>query len=147
MAFIDNDRPDIKTEVHHKDYNRSNDSVSNLEWVSHADNVRYSQKNKRDISGENNPNYGNKKLSEIYKKNPELALEKQSRRGSKNGRARPIRAFLDGKLLGEFEYISKCCEFLNSYLGTSCKEGSLRSKIDSSIRLNKPYKGIVFEKQ
>ena len=34
-------------EVNHIDFNRSNNSVTNLEWVTHADNVRYSYKRGR----------------------------------------------------------------------------------------------------
>lgn len=54
-AFLDN--PDNLPEVNHKDFNRSNNSLENLEWVSHHDNVNHSfqaghySENK---SGENN---------------------------------------------------------------------------------------------
>mgnify|MGYP001197023386 CR=1 FL=1 len=146
MAFIPNDDPANKTEVNHKDYNRANDCVDNLEWISHGDNVRYSVKNKPDISGPNNPNYGNRKLSKRYAEHPEDALKYQSRKGTQNGRARRIRAFINGDLLGEFELIRDCCEFLNTYFKTSHKIDSIRSQIDNSIRRNKPYKGMLFEK-
>lgn len=36
-------------EVNHKDFNRQNNNVDNLEWVTHADNVRYSVKENSDI--------------------------------------------------------------------------------------------------
>lgn len=83
-AFIPN--PLRLPEVNHKDYDRQNYSVDNLEWISHADNVRYSNCNKPDIHGANNPNFGNTKLSEFYKTHPEIAKQKQSRRGERNGR-------------------------------------------------------------
>ena len=51
--FVDGKKDDY--EVNHKDYNRENNNFENLEWVSHADNIRYSI-NRRDMSGENNPN-------------------------------------------------------------------------------------------
>ena len=38
--FIDN--PENKPEVNHKDYNRHNNDVNNLEWVSRQENVNYS---------------------------------------------------------------------------------------------------------
>lgn len=38
-AFIPN--PDNLPEVNHIDGNRSNNAVHNLEWVSHADNMRH----------------------------------------------------------------------------------------------------------
>ena len=69
-AFIDERFYKDGWEVNHKDYNRQNNHVDNLEWITHADNVRYSVCNRKNIEGENNPNYGNRKLSNIYKENP-----------------------------------------------------------------------------
>ena len=47
-AFIPN--PEGKPEVNHKDYNRSNNTDSNLEWMTRAENFNYSlcNKEKRD---------------------------------------------------------------------------------------------------
>ena len=146
LAFIPNDDPTVKREVNHKDYNRTNDCVDNLEWMSHTDNVRYSIPNRKDITGSNNPNYGNKKLSFWYKDHPEDALVKQSRRGLQNGRARKIRVLRDGDIVGEFDYIVQCCEFINSLFGTNNQIRSIRSKIDRSIRNKRSYKGLLFEK-
>ncbi len=39
IAFIPN--PDRKLQVNHKDGNRSNNLLSNLEWVTHSENVRH----------------------------------------------------------------------------------------------------------
>jgi hypothetical protein len=67
---------------------------------------------KNDYTGENNPNYGNKKLSEKYKQNPEMGLEKQSRKGNKNGRCVPVvMEFQDGTIR-EFDYIRECAKFI-----------------------------------
>jgi hypothetical protein len=146
MAFIPNDDPGVKTEVNHKDYNRANDCVDNLEWISHIENIRYSIKNKPDIFGQNNPNYGNRKLSKWYAEHPEDALEKQSRKDTQNGRACRLRILLNGLILGEFELIKYACEFINFYCKTNCKLDSLRGKINKSIRSGKAYKGMLFEK-
>ena len=91
LAFIEN--PNNYEEVNHKDYNRENYNINNLEWVTHADNVRYSVKNKQDMHGQNNPNYGNHKLSDFYKANPDIAKIKQGRPGKKNGR------YIDGSYM------------------------------------------------
>ena len=60
LAFIPN--PNNLPEVNHKDYNRKNSNVDNLEWISRRDNVIYSNCNRPDYNGDKNPNYGNKKL-------------------------------------------------------------------------------------
>jgi hypothetical protein len=93
-AFIPN--PDNLPEVNHKDNDRTNNCVDNLEWCTHEYNIQYSidscnHISTTDITGSNNPNYGNHVLSERYKDNPELAKENQSRPGSQNGRARKIK--------------------------------------------------------
>lgn len=43
MAFIDN--PLNLPQINHKDLNRTNNSVDNLEWVSSSDNIIHSYKN------------------------------------------------------------------------------------------------------
>lgn len=56
-SFIPN--PDNKKEVNHKDGDKLNNSVDNLEWVTPSENVIHSYKNglqsKKGIPGENNP--------------------------------------------------------------------------------------------
>lgn len=59
-TFLPN--PENKPCVNHKDRNRQNANVLNLEWVTHSENVRHSIENggrigyTRDNSGEKNPN-------------------------------------------------------------------------------------------
>lgn len=47
LTFIPN--PDNKPEVNHKDMDRSNNHMSNLEWVTHAENVQHAYDNGRPI--------------------------------------------------------------------------------------------------
>lgn len=84
IAFVPN--PLNLEEVDHIDFNRANYSIDNLKWVTHEENVSRSVCNRPDLHGENNPNYGNRKLSKFYKEHPEIAKEKQGRPGRQNGR-------------------------------------------------------------
>ena len=43
MHFIEN--PENKPEVNHKDFNRQNNKLENLEWVTHRENSLYSRDN------------------------------------------------------------------------------------------------------
>ena len=66
-AYLPN--PDNKAEVNHKDGNKFNNNVSNLEWVTHGENMKHAYKTKLvipyDRRGTKNPNYkhGNRILS------------------------------------------------------------------------------------
>jgi hypothetical protein len=93
-AFIPN--PDNLPEVNHKDCDRTNNSVDNLEWCTHFDNVQYAIKMgnhicTRNLNGSNNPNFGNDTLKKKYAANPELAKQNNSRPGCQNGRARAVK--------------------------------------------------------
>lgn len=145
LAYIPN--PDNLPEVNHKDYNRKNANVHNLEWISHADNVRYSVCNKPDVSGKNNPNYNNTKLSQKYSTDKQLALEKQSRPGLKNGRCRKIKMYYNGNFVKEFDYIGLCCRYIQEHYSPNCTLESIRGQINVSCRTNKPYKNLTFVKE
>lgn len=102
-------------EVNHKDCNRQNNSADNLEWVSHYENIRYTKSLKRhvsdrDLTGANNPNWGNKTLHLRYLNDPEAA-KAQSRPGAINGRAIPI-IMIEGDIEKEYPYIGACAREL-----------------------------------
>lgn len=146
-AFVDERFYKDGWEANHKDYNRQNNCLDNLEWITHADNVRHSVCNKPDMNGENNPNYGNRKLSKIYKENPEYALEKQSRSGLQNGRCLKIRMYNDKGFDETFDFIRLCIDYLieNNISNTNSIQ-SVRSQIDKCVKKNRCYKGYYFEK-
>jgi len=142
--FIPN--PNNLPEVNHKDYDRSNCNVENLEWITHKNNIRYSICNRPDITGDNNPNYNNKKLSMFYKNNPEIALLKQSRKGVKNGRCVSISMYKDNKYIQNFEYIGLCCQYLIDNKITNSKIDSIRGGVWRSMNDDTSYKGYKFYK-
>lgn len=146
LAYIPN--PNNLTEVNHKDYNRANSNVENLEWISRKDNINYSKCNMPDYHGENNPNYGNRKLSEKYKLDKQYALEKQSRKGLQNGRCRKIKVIENNEVIKRFDYIVDCCYYLCERFNLQVKNPlNVRSYIDKSIRNNKPFRGLEFIKE
>lgn len=139
MAFIPN--PDNLPEVNHKDYDRANPDVENLEWISRLDNVRYSKCNMPDYHGEKNPNFGNHKLSEIYSKNKEYAKEKQGRPGAQNGRCVPVSLFYDGEFVREFECAKLCFQYLiDEGVSNTNNPESIRAQFKKLMKLNKLYK-------
>lgn len=100
LDFIPN--PNNLPEVNHKNYDRTDNHVDNLEWISHSENVVHSAKIGKYVhTGKDNPNYGNRMLSKKYKNDPILAKEKQGRPGAQNGRARKIKII---DLISGFEY-------------------------------------------
>lgn len=45
IAFLDNPDPNIYTEINHKDENKTNNNVNNLEWCTHLYNLNYGTRN------------------------------------------------------------------------------------------------------
>lgn len=68
-AFVPNDDPEHKKEVNHKDRNKKNNIASNLEWVTHSENVKHTVKTGRKIS-----NTLNKKCQIIFESGEESEI-------------------------------------------------------------------------
>ena len=47
QAFVPNDDPEHKTEVNHIDEDKRNNSIDNLEWVTHCQNINHGTRNLR----------------------------------------------------------------------------------------------------
>lgn len=111
-AFIPN--PNNLPEVNHKDYDRKNNNVDNLEWSTHADNVAHSAGTGHySHYGEDNPNYGCNTLRKKYAADPELSRIKNGRPGVQNGRCKKVK--LMNVESGEefyFDYIRKASQYL-----------------------------------
>lgn len=139
-------------EVNHKDCCRHNNAANNLEWVTHRQNIQYSILMGNHVSKvanytkENNPNYNNHKLHEIYKSNPNLSKEKQGRKGSKNGRSKSVTCVFENGSEKQFSYIGECADYLiNSGLTRSKKTDSVRTAIRQSINKSQKYNGLRFK--
>lgn len=97
--------------------------------------------------GECNPNYNNHFLKKKYQEDPQLALEKQSRKGIKNGMSKKIKLYdKNMNFIKEFDYIGLCCDYLHKNYGFSDNAEVVRLGIRRSIRMNVPYKGFKFIK-
>lgn len=144
-AFVPN--PNNFPEVNHKDNNRSNNNADNLEWCTHAYNVQYAINSgnhisTKDITGSNNPNYGNRKLSEKYKNDPELAKKKQGRIGAQNGRSKEVK-LLDVVTKQEFifGYIRSAASYLIDNGFTRAKKvDSVLNRLSFCAKTGKKYK-------
>ena len=51
LTYIPNDDPENKTTVNHKDYDKDNNCVENLEWMSNSNNVKDSYTTKHHVMG------------------------------------------------------------------------------------------------
>ena len=144
-AFIPN--PNNLPEVNHKNFIRDDNRVENLEWSTHVDNVQYSaDAGNYSRYGSDNPNFGNNTLKEKYKNNPELALEKQSRPGSENGRARAIK-LIDTTTDEEinFDYIGLASRYLIQNGFTTAKHiDSLSSRLSACAQSGNKYKNRFY---
>lgn len=138
-------------EVNHIDFDRHNNHVDNLEWVTHTENVEHSYKNGRhpcqinDYHGKNNPNYGNHKLHEKYLQNPELCKINQSRPGVQNGRATAVIMHLSNDEDKYFGTFSECAIYLmESKMVRAKRVESVATKISEAAKTNKKYRGFNF---
>lgn len=150
QAFIPN--PHNLPEVNHKNFNRTDNRVENLEWVSHNDNVAYSIKAgrhfcTRDLTGDNNPNYGNDALKRYYKENPAEAKRILSRPRGQNGKAKKIR-IIDGStnaIVGEYGCIIDCAEAFILIVSSKSKPQSMTYRISLAAKNGTLISGYKFE--
>ena len=142
MAFVSNDDPENKVEVNHKDFNRANPKYDNLEWMTHADNVAYSKEegHYKGKFGDRNPNYGNHKLSEFYKDNPDIALEKQSRKGATNGMSKKVKLYVDDIFIKTFDYIGELAQYILDNYNVKSNVDAIRGGLRRAYNSNRAYR-------
>lgn len=137
-------------EINHIDFNRSNNDYSNLEWVSHYDNIKYTidagrHVCTRDLYGENNPNYHNRTLRNRYMEDQNFAKEKQSRPGAQNGRALPVALILNDGDTIEFGYCAECAQYLiDNGMIRANNAGPAAAHISRAAKTGTTYYGLHF---
>ncbi len=143
--FIPN--PNNLPEVNHKDCNRKNNCIDNLEWCTHQENVKYSWElgHYKGRFGKDNPNYGNDTLKRKYAENPELAKVLLARHGKQNGRCVPIRVTTKNEVK-DFDYIGEVAEYLIANNFTNAKIDTIRNNITQAIKQNRKYLNCIFER-
>lgn len=148
-AFLPN--PFHLSDANHKDANRENNMVDNLEWLDHKNNVLQSIHEgrhfcTRNLLGANNPNFGNTTLKQFYAEHPEKALEWMSRPGAQNGRARQIELY-DANMnkIEQFDYIGGCAVFMRETFGINASINAMRTSITRAIKRNSSYHGFYFK--
>lgn len=72
-AFINNDAPNVRTQVNHKDGDKTNNSVDNLEWCTSSENIRHSLVN--NLAHPNPPKGEKAVLSKLSNKDVGIARE------------------------------------------------------------------------
>ena len=143
LHFIEN--PENLPEVNHKDENKSNNCVDNLEWCTSKDNCNHGTRNKRiseklkdmefteehkkklsqnhaDFKGSKNPFHGKNHTDECKKIISEKCRGKNE--GSKHYRARKVQCITTGK---KFSTITEASEYYyidRHYITNNCKDSN-----------------------
>lgn len=116
--FIVNPEPEIRTEVNHKDCNRKNNCVENLNWCTHEENIAYS-----------------------------AALgHYKNRTEDKNGRAVRIRIIFNENEYMDFNCIGLAAQYLINNNFTCANINSIRGSITQSAKSGNKYLGLNFER-
>ena len=113
-AFIKNDNLQEKIEVNHKDFNRQNNNVENLEWITPKENIQHSWNDKKRIEEHR------KNMSETHKGH-EVTEEtrkkiSETHKGNKNPKASKILCIETKQIFGTMKEASE-------WLGINYKKG------------------------
>lgn len=116
IAFIPN--PDNLPIVNHKNEDKTNNNVNNLEWCTQEYNINYGTRNERaseSMRGENNPCYG-KHYSEEYKKKLSEKMRGENnpyygKKGKEHPKSKPILMYdRKGNFIKRFDSIGDANE-------------------------------------
>lgn len=119
-------------EINHKDECKTSNIITNLELVSHKENINYGSRNERAGKAISKSNTNNTKLSKALTNNP-----KRSKAMTNNPKiSKQVGAFKDGKLVMSFpstaecgrqgfnqQNVSACCRKCHNRLGNNVYKG------------------------
>lgn len=127
-TFVPN--PDNLPQINHKDENKTNNNVSNLEWCSAQYNLTYGNRMKKAISKrkENDPNGDsyNKAMETRRKSNPnnecfKRTVNTRTLKGCVNAEKRIGQYDQKGNLINEFKSIAQAAKETNCSAGCICE--------------------------
>lgn len=131
---------EINSDGRHKGKNNTQYGISPKERMDEETYKIWREKQHARKFGEANPNYGNRKLSKIYKENPNLSKEKQSRPRAQNGRARTVFLYSSNEIfLKKFDCVIECAEYMNKLGFSNAKPKVIATGIYTAIAKNKLY--------
>ena len=128
-AFIEKPMSEQPLEINHIDFDRKNNRVDNLEWLTHQDNISYSAS-----IGHYAKPYG--------EDHPEKA-ELLARSGRQNGMHVELDLLdLDGNFIKHFDLMEDCARYIKTREGLTSSVNSIRQRICTASKKG----SIVYKK-